>query len=61
MPGESGSHFIKHLWDRRANLHVLVLSGMVEAEDEYTGLDVTFRAKPIQPRELIALAKELCA
>lgn len=59
MPGESGSHFVEHLWERRKALPVLVLSGLVEAEDEYAGLPVTFRAKPIRPSELIALATEL--
>jgi DNA-binding response OmpR family regulator len=59
MPGESGSYFVKHLWERRVGLPVLVLSGLAEAEDEYDGLDVTFRSKPIPPSELIALASRL--
>lgn len=59
MPGESGSHFVEHLWQRRKGLPVLVLSGLIEAEEEYAGLGVTFRAKPIRPSELIALASEL--
>lgn len=59
MPGESGSHFVNRLWERRVDLPVMVLSGMAEAEGEYAGLDVTFRAKPIQPEELIRLAGSL--
>lgn len=59
MPGESGSHFIRLLWERRAGLPVMVLSGLPEAEHEYRGLDVTFRAKPIPPEDLIALAGQL--
>lgn len=55
MPGESGSHFIELLWQRRPALKVVVLSGLAEAEAEYSGLDVTFRAKPLQPEDLIAL------
>ncbi|MEO6966511.1 MAG: response regulator [Acidobacteriaceae bacterium] len=62
MPGESGSHFVTRLWDRRAGLAVMVLSGMAEAEDEYAGLDITFRAKPILPADLVSLATKLsCA
>jgi len=59
MPGESGSCFVKRLWERRAGLSVMVLSGLAEAEDDYAGLDVTFRAKPIRPAELIELATQL--
>ena len=59
MPGESGSHFVELLWQRRAGLRVVVLSGLAEAETEYEGLDVTFRAKPIQPEELIALVGKI--
>lgn len=61
MPGESGSHFVKSLWELRSGLPVMVLSGMAEAEDDYDGLDITFRAKPIRPDELIALATRLSA
>lgn len=60
MPGESGSHFIQLLWQRRPGLKVLVLSGLAEAEAEYEGLDITFRAKPIMPEELISVVKDLC-
>lgn len=62
MPGESGCHFVTRLWDHRAGLSVMVLSGMAEAQDDYTGLNVTFRAKPIEPAELVSLATKLsCA
>lgn len=61
MPGESGSHFVRRLWERRADLPVMVLSGLAEAEDDYVGLDITFRAKPIRPGELIELASRLSA
>jgi DNA-binding response OmpR family regulator len=59
MPGESGSYFVKRLWERRSGLPVMVLSGLAEAEEDYAGLDVTFRAKPIRPSELIDLASQL--
>lgn len=59
MPGESGSHFVQLLWQHRAGLRVIVLSGMAEAETEYAGLDITFRTKPIQPEELISLVRKM--
>lgn len=59
MPGESGCHFVKRLWERRAALSVMVLSGLAEAEADYEGLNVTFRSKPILPTELVALATQL--
>jgi DNA-binding response OmpR family regulator len=59
MPGESGHHFVERLWERRAGLSVMVLSGLAEAEADYEGLDITFRSKPILPSELVALATRL--
>lgn len=59
MPGESGSVFVRRLWERRSGLPVMVLSGMAEAAEDYAGLDITFRSKPIMPSELIALATRL--
>ncbi|MHB1744399.1 MAG: response regulator [Acidobacteriaceae bacterium] len=59
MPGESGHHFVERLWQRRAGLSIMVLSGLAEAEADYEGLDITFRAKPIPPSELVALATKL--
>ena len=59
MPGESGCHFVERLWERRAGLSVMVLSGLPEAEADYKALDITFRAKPIPPSELVALATKL--
>ena len=61
MPGESGSCFVKRIWERQSELPVMVLSGMAEAEDDYVGLHITFRSKPIAPSELIGLARELSA
>jgi DNA-binding response OmpR family regulator len=61
MPGESGHHFVERLWERRAGMSVMVLSGLSEAEADYEGLDVTFRSKPILPSDLVALATKLSA
>lgn len=59
MPGESGAVFVGRLREMRSDMPILVLSGMADAEDEYANLDVTFRAKPIQPEELIALTRTM--
>ncbi|MES2220607.1 MAG: response regulator [Acidobacteriota bacterium] len=59
MPGESGHHFVERLWERRTGLSVMVLSGLAEAEADYEGLDITFRAKPILPNDLVSLATRL--
>ncbi|HZC42883.1 MAG TPA: response regulator [Acidobacteriaceae bacterium] len=59
MPGESGHHFVERLWERRAGLSVMVLSGLAEAEADYEGLDITFRSKPILPSDLVDLATRL--
>jgi DNA-binding response OmpR family regulator len=37
---------------------VIVISGMAEAENEYDGLDISFRTKPCPPPELIALVRK---
>jgi hypothetical protein len=38
---------------------VLVISGLEEAEQEYSGLDVTFRMKPLLPDQLLETVKAL--
>jgi hypothetical protein len=38
---------------------VLVISGMMEAEEEYEGLDVEFRLKPLLPDNLLASVHSL--
>jgi len=58
MPGISGAIFVRSLRALKPGIPVIVISGMLEAEDEYEGLDVTFRTKPCRPPELIALVKE---
>ncbi len=58
MPGTSGAIFVHQLRDVRPGIPVIVISGLAEAEDEYAGLDVTFRMKPYPPLELIKLVRE---
>jgi hypothetical protein len=40
-------------------LAILVISGLEEAEQEYAGLDVTFRMKPLLPDNLLETVKQL--
>jgi DNA-binding response OmpR family regulator len=57
MPEVSGAEFVRRL--RKVNPHVpvIVVSGLVEAEQEYAGLDVVFQTKPCPPLELIELVR----
>lgn len=59
MPEMSGPVLVRHLRERNAHLPILVLSGLAEAEDEYEGMDVSFRTKPIHPEELIDLVRTM--
>jgi DNA-binding NtrC family response regulator len=53
MPGMSGADFVRALRKTHPRLPVLVISGLEEAEQEYAGLDVTFRMKPLLPDRLL--------
>jgi len=57
MPGASGAVFVRSLREIKPEVPVIVISGLAEAEDEYEGLDVSFRTKPCPPPELIALVR----
>lgn len=59
MPAMNGPVFVAKLRERLPQVPVLVLSGMAEAEDEYQGMDVTFRMKPLPPDELLRLVQLL--
>ena len=59
MPGCSGAIFVHALREVKPEIPVMVISGMPEAEDEYQGMDIVFRAKPLPPPQLIALVREL--
>lgn len=60
MPKISGPQFVAKLRQRFPNVAVLVLSGMPDAEAEYSGMNVLYRLKPIAPEELILLVRSLC-
>src|SRR5258705_9434357 len=59
MPGMSGADFVRALRKTHPTLPVLVISGLEEAEQEYAGLDVTFRMKPLLPDNLLETVKQL--
>jgi CheY-like chemotaxis protein len=59
MPGMNGPELVGAVRERAILLPVLVLSGLPDAEQQYEGLDVTFRLKPFHPDALIALVIEL--
>jgi DNA-binding response OmpR family regulator len=54
MPEMNGADFVRALRQTNPAVPVLVISGMEEAEDEYEGLNVTFRMKPLLPDHLLA-------
>ena len=58
LPGASGAEFVRQLRQIKAGVPVIVITGLPEAEDEYAGLGVIFRQKPLPPPELIALVRD---
>ncbi len=61
MPEASGAEFVRMMRQANPDVPVIVISGLAEAEEEYAGLNVTFRQKPFPPGELIALVKKSLA
>jgi len=59
MPGMSGADFVRALRKTHPKLPVLVISGLPEAEEEYAGMDVTFRMKPVLPESLLETVRSL--
>ena len=59
MPGMTGAEFVRELRRLRPDLPVLVISGLEEAEDQYAGLNVLFRMKPLLPDHLLASVHRL--
>jgi len=59
MPEMTGSAFVKELRLTRPDLPVMVISGLEEAEDEYEGMNVLFRLKPVLPDSLLASVHRL--
>ncbi len=59
MPGMTGAQFIQELRKIRPGMPVLVISGLEEAEDEYEGLNVVFKLKPLLPDLLLETVHNL--
>lgn len=57
LPGASGVEFVRQLRALLPRVPVIVITGLPGAEQEYAGLDITFRLKPCPPTELIALVR----
>ena len=58
LPGASGAAFVRSLRASRPTVQVFVVTGMDDAEPEYSGLDVTFLHKPCAPEELIGKVRQ---
>ena len=61
MPGMTGAEFVTHVRSFDPRVPVLVISGLLEAEDEYQNLGVHFRLKPLLPDDLLASVHRLIA
>src|SRR5579875_3229641 len=61
MPGMTGAEFVKEVRSFDPEVPVLVISGLLEAEDEYHDLGVHFRLKPLLPDDLLASVHRLIA
>ena len=59
MPGMNGTEFVRKVRDFAPTVPVMVISGLADAEDEYAGLDIHFRLKPLLPDNLLASVHRL--
>lgn len=59
MPNMKGPQFVAALRRQFPSMPVLVLSGMPGSEEEYAGMEVVHRLKPLAPENLIQLALSL--
>lgn len=59
MPEMNGPEFVRQLRAGYPSLPVVVLSGMADAEEQYDGMDVVFRVKPLPPDDLMQLVRTL--
>ena len=57
MPDMDGVEFVRQLRTFNRDIPVVVISGLPDADTEYTGLNVIFRMKPCEPEDLISLVK----
>ncbi len=59
MPGMNGPEFVTELRAELPQVPVVVPSGFPDVEEEYEGMHVIFRMKPVAPDQLISLAEGL--
>lgn len=59
MPAMTGAEFVRGLRRTHPILPVMVISGMEEAEEEYQGMNILFRLKPLLPEDLLSCVREL--
>jgi CheY-like chemotaxis protein len=59
MPGMSGQEFVQEIRSFHPKIPILVISGMEEALEEYAGLGVEFRVKPLPPERLLDCVRGL--
>ncbi len=59
MPGMNGPELVARVRQFLPELPILVLSGLPDAEAEYSADEVVFRLKPFPPGELIRLVKHM--
>jgi DNA-binding response OmpR family regulator len=59
MPGMNGAQFVRELRKTHPEMPVMVITGIEEAEPEYTGMNVRFFLKPLMPDLLLANLRDL--
>ena len=57
-PPRQVGQFVREFRSFNQNTPVIVISGLPDADQEYTGLNVVFRLKPCDPEDLIALVRK---
>lgn len=59
LPGLGGAELVRRIRALRPDVPILVITGLLDAEPEYTGLDIAFRPKPVLAAELIAALRSV--
>jgi CheY-like chemotaxis protein len=59
MPHMNGPELVSLIREENADLPIVVLSGLPDAEQQYEGMNVVFRLKPFPPDSLIELVHEI--
>jgi len=61
MPDMDGAEFVRELRAFNQEIPIIVVSGLPDADEEYKDLNITFRVKPCDPEDLIALVRSALA